>query len=57
MNMEQHWTAVCALILALGAFVHFDIVSAAAADGNATGTFVLTSLVLCVMFNLPKYFF
>ncbi|XP_033484350.1 WAP four-disulfide core domain protein 3 isoform X2 [Epinephelus lanceolatus] len=34
--MEPHWSAVCALVLALGAFLHFDIVSAAGADGNKT---------------------
>lgn len=34
-NMEQHRTAVCALILAL---VHFDIFFA---EGNSTGMFVL----------------
>ena len=39
-NMEKHWSAVCALILALSAVVHFDAVFAAEADRNLTGKFV-----------------
>ncbi|TNN87732.1 Antileukoproteinase [Liparis tanakae] len=34
--MEQHWSTVGALLLALGAFVHYDIAFAAEADGNST---------------------
>ncbi|XP_045912686.1 WAP four-disulfide core domain protein 3 isoform X1 [Micropterus dolomieu] len=33
--MEKHWSAVCALIFTLGAFLHFNIVFAAEA-GNLT---------------------
>lgn len=47
-NMERHWSAVCALILALGAYVHFNTVFAAEADRNLTGKFVLTQTVICV---------
>lgn len=42
--MEKHWSAVCALILTLGAFVHFNIVFAAEADGILQGMFVLTQI-------------
>lgn len=49
-NMEKHWSAVCALILALGAFLHFNSVFAAESDGNLTGKFVLTEMVICVCF-------
>lgn len=46
--MEKPWCAVCALILALGAFVHFNTVAAADADRDLKGTFVLTSVEMCV---------
>lgn len=46
--MEKHWSAVCALILALGAFLHFNSVFAAKPDGNLTGKFVLTEIIICV---------
>lgn len=49
-NMEKHWSTVCALVLTLGAFVHFDIVFAADVDGSLTGMFVFDSHSLYVFY-------
>lgn len=52
--MEKQWSAVCALILAFGAFVHLNTVAAAETDRNLTGKFALT---VCLMYDLLNLLF
>lgn len=55
--MEKHRSAVCALILALGAFVHFNTVAAGEGDQNFTGKFVWNVKSAHLLFPFEKCMF